>query len=1056
MNLEHDPEAENESEGALETVEAPADSLLKLVPVILQPEQLSKTPPKKTLRLNANGRFSSPVIREHGNSEPKSSSGRQTRPKPQRSIEKSMALSLIVKFHYATSGEAQLGLRIARILQGDERIKTTVKATKSRNRKNVAASEQDADTHPFFQVKPTPPVCPKPSTPRKMLSATTPGKLRAQALNDSPRVDSREPTYIVGSDLLKDRLMFKHPGAKEPALPDREQMHVRGIDASVPQEQFGAVPSNFTIRKRKQAKRILGENESVTAYFASHLTCEDDRRVRPDGFLEPSRDLTVPQRLLLCGADIAQRVSKQMSSQYDFTVDELGLPSSQAPVHPAVQHLLSQVPSIMTAYDESKGETLPWTQKYAPRLASDVLQPEREIAVLKDWLKAMGVHSVSGAATGKVGAPLLQKPKKKRKKKNAEMDDFLVESDEDDAEMHDLCDDQDVDGPTGGGTSAQKSIVRSINPGDKLNNTVVISGPSGCGKTAAAYAIARELNYKVFEISSSERRSGKDVLDKIGNMAENHLVKHHGTAPAVSGDHIDTASVDEPARFDEAFQRDLESGRQGKMNAFFKPQPKTNPAQPKKLPTKGRIAAKAIKDVQEVLKKPSKDQQQSLILLEEVDIMFKDDKEFWPTILKLISTSKRPFLMTCNDETLLPVQAISFHAMLRFEPPSREFATDYMLAVAAAEGHLIDRDAVSWLYDYHHQDLRASLTELDFWCQMAVGDPRSGLTWIYQRWPPGADVDDKGRKLRVVSQGTYTKGMSLTLSRDLSIEDGVAWAWRELDIEPATALGWHELTLGCDSPQSPFQKLQDLKSFSRYADTLSASDVIHAKQPFHTPLCDPSRRPLTDQHRTQYIEGHRLLQTDAYTDFTTLTSNLAVTMSVAATRTCDLLDSIALTDPITMRDTILSRKLTQEGHTPMTRRAFACFDTLAYDPESTLPQLTMLQSVFDGPLKPIAVDIAPYVRSIVRYDEDLAEHRGQLNTLLSDGRAAKKVRTTRAARSALEGGQRSSTRREKWFVGELNAEAVLATGGKDWVPPNTTRDLSVSSAHRSMEEDDSQ
>jgi DNA polymerase III delta prime subunit len=1040
-----------------ESVENPANSLALLVPVTTPQAEVLRTPSKKVLRLNGNGRFSSPVTREHGEPDPKVPAGRQARDRAQKSIEKSLPRSLVVKCCYATSAENHLGAKITRILHGDERVKTVVKATKARSRKNVATTEQSTYTHPFFRAKSQQADMPKPPTPRKMLSATTPGKLRAQALNDSPRVDSREPTYNVGSDLLKDRLMFKHPGAKEPAFPDRHQMHVRGIDKTVPRKDIDHTVSPFTVRKRKQNKRSLPERDSVIASFASQLTCEDDRALRPDGFLEPSRDLTVPERLLLCGVELAQQASQQISSSQNSKLDKLESLSSQASMHPGVRRLFAQIPSTMTAYDESRGEALPWTQKYAPILASDVLQPEREMAVLKDWLKALSVHAVSGAASGKASAPLLEKPKKKRKKKNAEMLDFLVDSDEEDTEMHDICDDQETEYSTNGNKSTQRSIVRSVNPHGRLSNTVVVSGPSGCGKTAAAYAVAKELGFKIFEISSSERRGGKDVLDKIGNMAENHLVKHHGSSHESKTETSDTNASDEPARLDEAFQKDLESGRQGKMNAFFKPQVKLNPAQPTKIPAKGRLAAKVINNIQEVLKKPAKDQQQSLILLEEVDIMFKDDKDFWPTILKLIATSKRPFLMTCNDETLLPMQTIAFHAVLRFTPPSRDTAADYMLAVAAAEGHLIDRDALTWLYDYHSQDLRASLTELDFWCQMAVGDPRSGLTWIFQRWPPGADLDDKGRKLRVVSKGTYTKGMSLTLSRDLSTEDAVAWAWRELGVDPTTALGWHEPLLRRDAQPSALQNLQSLESFARYTDALSVSDLVLAKDPFDTPLCDPTQRPLTEQRRSQYVEGHRLLQTDAYADFSTLTFDLTVAMNVAALRACDLLDHSSLTSPIHIRDIMLARKSAQESTTPITRRGFACFDELAITPDSA-PSLnfTMLQSVFDGPLTSIALDIAPYVRSIVRYDEDLAEHRDQLNTLLSDGRGAKKARTTRAARSALEGGQRASTRREKWFVGELDVEAILATAGEGWMPLNPIRISALPSIEHSMEDIDSE
>src|SRR6266566_7956553 len=88
-------------------------------------------------------------------------------------------------------------------------------------------------------------------------------------------------------------------------------------------------------------------------------------------------------------------------------------------------------------------------------------------------------------------------------------------------------------------------------------------------------------------------------------------------------------------------------------------------------------------------------------------------------------------------------------------------------------------------------------------------------------------------------------------------------------------------------------------------------------------------------------------------------------------------------------------------------------------------------SVFDGTVRPITIDVAPYVRSIVAYDARLQKQRLKLSNLISEGgRGPKRMRTTRAAMSALEGGSRSATRKEKWFSADLNTALVLRTGGE--------------------------
>lgn len=76
------------------------------------------------------------------------------------------------------------------------------------------------------------------------------------------------------------------------------------------------------------------------------------------------------------------------------------------------------------------------------------------------------------------------------------------------------------------------------------------------------------------------------------------------------------------------------------------------------------------------------------------------------------------------------------------------------------------------------------------------------------------------------------------------------------------------------------------------------------------------------------------------------------------------------------------------------------------------------------------LDVAPYVRDIVRYDIKCEQERIKASSLLSTAVGGKpgKRRVTRTARVAEKGGDRR--RKERWFA-DLNATLVEGSGG-DW------------------------
>ena len=174
----------------------------------------------------------------------------------------------------------------------------------------------------------------------------------------------------------------------------------------------------------------------------------------------------------------------------------------------------------------------------------------------------------------------------------------------------------------------------------------------------------------------------------------------------------------------------------------------------------------------------------------------------------------------------------------------------------------------------------------------------------------------------------------------------------------------------------------------------------------------------------------------------------SVTQQPKDTDTLQPLNESSALSLITKSFTSLSLSAPEQPAIKRIDLAFA-FDPIATSDSSAATYLD--PSVFDRTMSLITVDVAPYVRSIVAYESGLQKKRLKMSSLLSVGDAdgstgqnslqatnpttgtgTKRMRTTRAALSALEGGDRGVKRKERWFRGELNPFLVEKTGGKGW------------------------
>ncbi|KAF1921456.1 hypothetical protein BDU57DRAFT_510266 [Ampelomyces quisqualis] len=901
-------------------------------------------------------------------------------------------------------------------------------------------------THPFFSGKPVAKVeevasksAPEARPPSPKKSAVTPGKLRAEARRER----SPGPAPSFGTSVGSSRVT-KQSGLQEASWPTRENAHVRNFDSSPTHTTNVELTRCLPHRSRKLKNRVptLADEEEIISRLATDLAgVMRFRGKEAELDFSPPEDVRLPTRLLTTGVDIQNRVYERLQTRFPWPSEK---PQRCRTTHPAVTSLFGEIEHTLTPFDEGRCEGRAWTQKYSPKCASHVLHEGKDALVLKDWLQSLTVMAVGGAQVAAKAdtADTRRPPKKKRKKAT---DDFIIsDDDEEDEEMVDLSDTEDV----------QTRSVRRPR-WTRNNNVVLISGPHGCGKSAAIYAVAKELDFEVFEINSGTRRSGKDIQDRVGDMTANHLVNHRRPEAQLKDDASLLNDDEEEERMDTALQKDIDSGRQGTVMTFFKAKPA--------IIAKPKVAAKAREPktvpkstAQTMLPKlntPQKSQKQSLILFEEADILFEEDQQFWAQVTKLAVHSKRPIIITCNDERQIPLPDLPLAAVLRMHASPVELATDYMLILAGREGHILEREAIRDLYISKNQDLRSSITELDLWCQMSVGDRKGGLEWLYQRWPPGKDVDAHGRLLRVASQGTYQAGMGWLSHNVFECENNAVFdkeeallneGWAEWGINPAE---WSLKSSTClESTHS--DTLKCLERLDRFAETLSAADVycrvgLPSYNGEYDEPADPTLPPIFNKSRLSYSLDAPLLQADLKADFLQFDTTIYAQTHLLAHRAFPECSNFSSTypdhGPTTETDytkELLRLREAKSKEDKLSRPDFShAFDVLAAPADQMLPERTsfmLTPSSFDRTFSVTTLDLAPYVRSIVAHEQILEASRIRMSSLLSSGGNGKRARTTRASRVALEGGVRETKRRDRWFDAELNFELVMATAGKEW------------------------
>ena len=1017
-----------------------------------------RSPPRKMLRIRSDGKLSSPkscaVGEEEGVRRSRRSKGK---------VEPSWNGIVVIKYGKRKKTRLALGKKIEAILSA-QRLSSDAtepsngpkkpeepprpphpfftgqlhpaQESEMASKAKEKAKPSSKPVHPFFSNEPskesrnslctptTGPTNDRRDENSKVPKPPGPRELRVNSKPHGAGMSTKQPATFnlppFGTDHAR---LMRVPGAREPMWPPHGMVHVgRECRQQISHGSSNTVTSDA--RKLKHIPVALSSQENVVK-----LTSED--RV---GTAE-----SLPTRHVMPGCKLQNAVLSRIfhspsATAEDDKLDELsdqhiGEPS----VPPYIQHLYLSIGRGRSAFDRFECESQDWVHKYAPKCAEDVLQQGPDAALIRDWLKSLTVSSVT-VQPPDITSRKRRKIAKRKRRRQSDLDDFIEASDEDINDMIELgvCEDDELDDPFG----LQRTVLQTGRPeqskqGGRLGHAAVISGPHGCGKSAAVHAVAKELGFEIFEINAGARRSGRDIIDRVGDMAHNHLVQndHRGEKDA-------TVIEADENRHDEQLQEELTSGRQTTMGSFFKSKGYEKKKSPKK--TKQPLqSAKPTHRSNEI-----KSQKQSLILLEEADVLFEEDKPFWTTIMELVEKSRRPIIMTCTDESLLPLENMLCYGIFRFTPPPKHVAVDSLVLIAANEGHLLERDAIECLYNAKRQDLRATIMELQYYCQLAIGDRKGGLDWMLLDPLPENVRDYPKTQLRVVSEGTYQRYLGwLGIDTSIDVRTGVIGSIG--DIFQAAHNTWNldtddlifDLASSSDTDRigRGMSRREQLQAFEQFAEACSEADLLpctELRDVKDDPL-DHTKWKMPARFRANFVEGQRLLKGRLLEDLSGFTPSLALTLRALAIRTLHK-DEAHLVQKVqnTIYQAIQSSP--RKSTTIQPTQTEKLMD-LAFNPLTSSTSGSQISSL-DGPIATVATELAPYVRSIAASDVRLEEQRQQLSAALEQpGRAGGgKKRKTRASYAALEGGSKASTRRERWFPVEVNYRWVMRTGGVGW------------------------
>ncbi|BBN03992.1 ATPase family AAA domain-containing protein 5 [Marchantia polymorpha subsp. ruderalis] len=404
--------------------------------------------------------------------------------------------------------------------------------------------------------------------------------------------------------------------------------------------------------------------------------------------------------------------------------------------------------------DKDKGafgsqKNMLWTDLYQPKASKEVCGNFTGVELLNTWL-----HSWREKMTGQVNCPDLSQ--KKGSTRN-----------------HDLDDDR-------GWFEDESETETDPDEESGLCSTLLVTGPTGCGKSAAIYACAAEQGLTVIEVNGSCCRSGASILQKFGRG---------GLESQAMGKW--SSVEDQTSPLNESSGKEANNS-QKMSNHVGKASPQGPRKGKREGKTRGKAAGKNVRHpvgtssigrklfencipngmeenlgmgIEEPETGSAQKKKMTVILFEDVDVQFEEDRGFLTALVQLAKKTKRPMIFTSTSRQPGLPQILE-KTRIDFFYPAPEELTVHASMVCIAEGVACSPWMVDRLVGSCHNDIRKVMMALQFWKQDDCPSPKSSLQRNMSSESSFDNFEDP--RVRSVGEGREGTRRNLSLSRPFS------------------------------------------------------------------------------------------------------------------------------------------------------------------------------------------------------------------------------------------------------------------------------------------------